>query len=198
MSDRDRERPKKSWREIDAQRDGTRRSSPRPEDSRSTASADRASKQYRAELDALFAKGEVGKLAEKLAQPVRQPPGLVDAPRPKGAPEPQAAEPEKPVDDPRAVLRKKILTALGRDEISRAVDRYVKAHGLPRDFEVLEQALEHVKEDRVTEALQTLESMLAREKPKRSRTLAGKLRLLEETAGDAELRAFAARVRAML
>src|SRR6185503_2023692 len=46
VSDRDRERPKKSWREIDAQRDGTRRSSPRPEDARSTASADRASKQY--------------------------------------------------------------------------------------------------------------------------------------------------------
>lgn len=195
MSDRDRERPKKSWREIDAQRDGARGSSPHPTDARSAAAADRASKQHRAALDALFEKGEVGKLAEKLIAPSRQPPALVDAPKPKAAPAP---EPEKAPEDPRATLRKKILTALGRDEISRAVDRYVKAHGMPRDFEVLEQALEHLKEDQVTLALTTLDSLLDREKPKRSRTLAGKLRLLEETSGSSDLSELAARVRAKL
>lgn len=199
MADRD-DRPKKSWREIDAQRDGARRSEPRPERGRSQAAEERASKQYRAELDALFEKGEVGKLAEKMISPARQPPALVDPPlKPAKAPEPPPeAKPADKGDDPRAVLRKKILTALGRDEISRAFDRYVKAHGLPRDFELLEQALEHVKDERVMEVLATLDSMLERDKPKRSRTLAGKLRFLEETSGDPELRAHAARVRARL
>src|SRR5438445_10893190 len=71
MSERDRgDRPKKSWRELDAQRD---RAGPRPArgEGGNRAHKDgmdaRASKQYRAALDALFEKGEVGKLAEKLS-----------------------------------------------------------------------------------------------------------------------------------
>ena len=91
-----------------------------------------------------------------------------------------------------------MIEALARDEISRAVDKYVKAHGWPNDFEVLEQALEHNKDERIGEALGVLESMLERgEKPKRSRTLVGKLRFIEETS-DGELRDQAARIRAKL
>src|SRR6478672_11045591 len=67
MSERDRgDRPKKSWRELDAQRGKPRPSRDERGDSRSSGMDARASKQYRAALDALFAKGEVGKLAEKL------------------------------------------------------------------------------------------------------------------------------------
>ena len=69
---------------------------------------------------------------------------------------------------------------------------------VPDDFEVLEQALEHQKPERVAEALNVLDTLLSREKPKRSRTLAGKLRFLEETSDDAELRTSAARIRAKL
>ena len=58
-----------------------------------------------------------------------------------------------PKEDGRAALRKKVIEALGRDEISRAIDRYVKAHGWPNDFEILEQALEHNKTDKQTEAM---------------------------------------------
>src|SRR5262245_39197565 len=112
--DRDRDRPKKSWREVDAQRDRSR-SPTEPSRQPGPSSSDRASKQYRAALDALFAKGEVGKLAEKLAAPTRSEP----AP-PKAQTSPAPAPPK---EDPRAVLRKKILAAVGRDEISRAVDR---------------------------------------------------------------------------
>jgi hypothetical protein len=231
MSERDRgDRPKKTWRERDAMR-----GQPRPErndrDSRSSSGSGgmdaRASKQYRAALDALFEKGEVGKLADKLTPngPRLDPHDLVrggtgrpnDAPAMSGAGSstsapaaaasappaeraqkaPPAAPPPPAKDDPRAVLRKKVLEALGRDEISRAVDRYVKAHGWPSDFEILEQALEHNKPERQTEAMATLEKLLERDKPKRSRSLAGKLRFIEETS-DGDLRDQAARIRAKL
>src|SRR5581483_3217259 len=76
----DRDRPKKSWREIDAGRDRAGGSARTPGGPRPGPSADRSSKQYRAALDALFEKGEVGKLAEKLS-----------APPPRSTPTPPAA-----------------------------------------------------------------------------------------------------------
>jgi hypothetical protein len=230
MSERDRgDRPKKSWRELDAMR-GKPRPARDERDSRSSGMDSRASKQYRAALDALFEKGEVGKLAEKLTPggPRLDPADLVrggtgrsggDAPAMSGAgsgtppaataapatartpakaPPPAAPSPAaQQKEDARSVLRKKVLEALGRDEISRAIDRYVKAHGWPNDFEILEQALEHNKPERQTEAMAALEKLLEREKPKRSRTLAGKLRFIEETS-DGDLRDHAARIRAKL
>src|SRR5438270_1961674 len=70
MSERDRgDRPKKSWRELDAARNKPRPARDERGDSRSSGMDARASKQYRAALDALFEKGEVGKLAEKLSGP---------------------------------------------------------------------------------------------------------------------------------
>ena len=230
MSERDRgDRPKKSWRELDANRGKPRPSRDERGDSRSSGMDARASKQYRAALDALFAKGEVGKLADKLTPggPRLDPQDLLrggsgrgpDTPAmsgagsgsstaaPTGAPTttperapakaPAPAPAPPPKDDPRSVLRKKVIEALGRDDISRAVDRYVKAHGWPNDFEVLEQALEHNKPERQTEAMEALGKLLEREKPKRSRTLAGKLRFIEETS-DGDLRDHAARIRAKL
>jgi hypothetical protein len=200
MSERDRgDRPKKSWRELDNMRDKPRASSPRPEQGQSRAQEERASKAYRAQLDALFERGEVGKFAEKMVQSRSDAPAGPAPPMPAPKKPEPAAAPEPPKeDDPRSVLRKKIMTAIGRDEISRAVDKYVKAHGMPRDFEVLEQALEHNKTDRQAEAMDQLDKLLAREKPKRSRTLAGKLRFIEETSDSSDLREQAARIRAKL
>jgi hypothetical protein len=195
--DRDRDRPKKSWREVDAQRDrsggGARPGEPR----QSPKQSEVASKQYRAQLDALFAKGEVGKFAEKLSG---GPPSLRSDPPKPAAPAPQAAPepPPPPKEDPRAVLRKKLVEAIGRDDISRAFDRYLKAHGMPGDFELLEQGLEHNKSEKQLEVLAALEKLLEREKPKRSRTLVGKLRFIEETSSDDDLCVTAARIRARL
>ncbi|MGZ3406795.1 MAG: hypothetical protein ACXVAN_10165 [Polyangia bacterium] len=236
MSERDRgDRPKKSWRELDAARGKPRPSRDERGDSRSGGMDARASKQYRAALDALFEKGEVGKLAEKLSggpgsaridphELVRGTQRGGDAPAMSGAGSSgstgasssgsaagsaapgseraatkaaPAPPPPPPKEDARAPLRKKVMEALGRDEISRAIDRYVKAHGWPNDFEILEQALEHNKADRQTEAMGQLEKLLEREKPKRSRSLAGKLRFIEETS-DGDLRDQAARIRAKL
>jgi hypothetical protein len=242
MSERDRgDRPKKSWREMDAARDRPR--PPRDDRGREPARPGtgggmdaRASKQYRAALDALFEKGEVGKIAEKLSggpgasrvDPVDVVHGRSTAPaseRPSPASERSSvserpgsgergsggsdrepassartpAPPPPPAkEDGRAAMRKKIIEALGRDEISRAIDRYVKALGWPNDFEILEQALEHNKAERQAEAMEQLDKLLAREKPKRSRTLAGKLRFIEETSDSSDLREQAARIRAKL
>lgn len=215
MSERDRgDRPKKSWRELDQQRGRPR--PPRSEDRPRPDGMDaRASKQYRAALDALFDKGEVGKLAEKLSggggrlDPLdvvrnthRPPPAEPAAATPpateREAIAPKTAPTPSPKEDGRAALRKKVVEALGRDEITRAVDRYVKAHGWPRDFEVLEQALEHSKPDRQGEAMAQLDQLLQRERPKRSRTLVGKLRFIEETSDSPELRQQAALLRAKL
>src|SRR5262245_60177691 len=129
MGDRDRDRPKKSWRDVDKQRDGSRSSSPpRPQNAASQAQQDRASKSYRAQLDALFERGELGKFAEKITQSRGD--SVLGPPMPAKKPEAPAAPAEPPppaapaAEDPRAVLRKKIVTAIGREEISRAVDKY--------------------------------------------------------------------------
>ena len=87
---------------------------------------------------------------------------------------------------------------MGRDEITRAVDRYLKQHPLPADFEVLEQALEHRKPERVSETLTALGTLLDREKPKRSRALVGKLRFLIETSYDTDIKQASERVLAKL
>ncbi len=189
----DRERPKKSWREIDAGRSGTRGPA-RPE----PAADAKASKAHRATLDALFAKGEVGKYAEKLglggATKTSEPALAKAAPPP---PDPEA-EARAERDAERQVLRKKILEGTTRDTVGRTFDRYCKAYGMPKDWELLERGLEHPREDRLAEVLTEIEALLAVEKPRRVRTLDGRLRFIAETHDDVELRSRASAIRARL
>ncbi len=157
----DKPREKKSWREIDAQRDRSQQSGPRRNDDdlqRKLGDASK-SKQYRAALDALFEKGGFDKVAKALG---RGEPDEVLAPREApaaAAPATEAKEePSRPertpvvvaasappvaaakakVGEDRASLRKKIVEGVGRDEISRAVDKYLARFPLPDDWEVLE------------------------------------------------------------
>ena len=198
MGERDRaDRPKKSWRDIDSQRDrggGSRPSEDAARDRLGLPAQQRSSKQYRAALEALFDKGGVGKIAEKIEERIGPPPAGV--PSPKGPPRERVSAPA--ADENKAALRKKIVEAIGRDEVTRAVDRYLKEHPLPDDFEVLEQVIEHRKVDRQYEALEAIERLLAKDKPKRTRVLAAKLRHIEETSDEKELRETAARLRARL
>ncbi len=183
------DRSKKSWREVDSSRDRSRPFEPRRD---TGGEHPAASKQHRAALEALFARGDLGEVIEKLAPPVPEsvePRNVVAAPETKLNDE---------LQEGRVALRKKLMAAIGRDDISRAVDRYIKTHGMPTDFEMLEQALEHHKPERVTEVVAALLQLLERERPKRSRTLQSKLRLIEETCGDAELAAQAQAARAQL
>jgi hypothetical protein len=197
------DRPKKSWKEIDALRDGARRERDRDDRKHEGGkNADRSSQQYRAALDALFEKGGFNQMADQLQrrfgnapEPTKPKPEAAAAAKPAAAA--PAPEPAKPVDDAKVVLRKKLLEALSRDDISRAFDKYAKAYGMPMDFELLEQGLEHIKPARQAEVLEALAQALERNKPKRAKTLAGKLRFIEET-GDPDLRATAAALRAKL
>lgn len=193
------DRPKKSWRELDQQRDKARSSDAAGGGPRKQAEEDRQSKQHRAQLDALFAKGGVAQLAEKM--------GLIKTST-KSAPEPQKAEaaappveekPAAPVENPKQVARKKLIESVGRPEITRSFDKYHKAFGMPDDWELLELGLEHQKEETQAEVLTALASLLEKKgAPRRSRGLASKLRFLEETAEDAEIRSAASALRSKL
>jgi hypothetical protein len=190
---RDPDRPKKSWRELDSARDKARSVGPE----RPRAEDVRASNRHRAALDALFEKGGFGKIIDVMApaKEIRKEP-IVVATEP--APQAASAGEEIPKEDSKAALRKKILEATSREAGSRAFDRYEKLYGLPRDFELLECGLEHIKPEKQVEVLGQLELLLQKEKPRRSRTLQGKLRLLQETSDVPDVASRAARIRALL
>jgi hypothetical protein len=93
----------------------------------------------------------------------------------------------------------KIREAEGREAITRAVDAFVgKYQKLPDDVEILTKCLGHRSDDRVRCTLDQLWVLVERDKPRRARTLVAQLRIIEDTHGDPEMRAQAAKVRARL
>jgi hypothetical protein len=226
--DRDRPRPKKSWREVDQMR-GKSRSGERDRDPapRPGSPAAVAQKSYRAALERAFESGTLAELARTLSRPEepRAPrPAPAEAPPPApaagdaaapadaaaAAATPAAAAPPLPAPAPvdaaavaerenRMKLIARIKESEGRDAITRAIDAFFARYPkLPDDFEVLTKALSHKDDERVAAALTAIETLLGREKPRRGRTLQGQLRFLEETHSDPEIRTRAAAVRARL
>ena len=216
------DRPKLSWREIDKRRDGSGHGPGSGGRSGLPITQEEArQKQYRATLEAAFAKGELGKLADKLnltgraapAPAAPAPPAAVTAPSASASaaaakspvPAPTAGDPGQAGDDSKAgankkknvgrlaedrpTLRKKLIEAIGRGEITRAADKFLLRFPLPDDHEVLEQLLEHERESRVGEAIARIAALLDRQHPpKRSRALCGKLRYIAETTHDVDLK----------
>lgn len=217
------DRSKMSWRDIDKRREGSSsrggpgRSSSEP---RPGSHEEHSQKQYRAALEAAFAKGELGKLADKLnisSHGPGTPPARTPTPTPtppasddstegaaagEGAPEagaeaaatPASGGPKKggkgkKVEDERLSLRRKLVEAAGRQEISRTAEKFLARYPLPDDHELLEQLLEHDKEARVREAIGRINDLIdRRQPPRRSRALIGKLKYITETTYDEELR----------
>jgi hypothetical protein len=122
------------------------------------------------------------------------------APAPTPAPAAPAPEPPRdPERENRMKLLQRIREAEGKEPISRAVDAFLARYPkLPDDFEVLGKALAHRDDDRIVDALERLEQLVQREKPRRGRTLIAQLRMLEDTHGDPDVRRRAAAVRAKL
>jgi hypothetical protein len=217
------ERPKLSWRDIDKRRDS------KSSGARSNAAADlrpgsheeHRQKQYRAALEAAFAKGELGKLADKLniSSPSNAPSFPVAAAEPAAsesgsensiptdaapadasanaaakagvaaAASPAKSGGRKKVEDEKLTLRRKLVEAAGRQEISRAAEKYLARYPLPDDHELLEQLLDHERESRAREAIGRIADLIERRQPpRRSRALCGKLRYIIETTSDSELR----------
>lgn len=217
MSDRKRDGSKLSFSDLDKLR--RERKSGRQGDVRVERAADAgAQKSYRAALEKAFDSGRLAEFAATL-QRSRDP---VAQPRPRGKepevderlvaqptttqaePEAQAVSPppRQPVDPERAERRKlagKITDAEAADELVRAVDRYLERfQELPRDLDVLEKALSHPRSDVVRHALERIDVLVSKQKPRRSRSLSVQLSILEETHGDADVRALAAQIRAAL
>lgn len=222
------DRPKLSWREIDKRRDGSGHApSGGGRHGLPITQEEARQKQYRATLEAAFAKGELGKLADKLnltgraaAAPAPAAPPAVTTAASVAAPAKSAASPapgtasgsptnptppatasddgkagaakKKNVGrlaEDRVTLRKKLIEAIGRGEITRAADKFLLRFPIPDDHEVLEQLLEHERESRVGEAIARIAYLLDRQHPpKRSRALCGKLRYIVETTHDGELK----------
>jgi hypothetical protein len=169
MSD---ERPKKSWRDIDKARESSsHRREERPAKSNPRAAS--AQKQYRAALDRLFDTGEAGKLLGKVA-----------------------ATPPK--EDSKLAKVRALRDAIGRDDISKAVDALLALGPLPPEEEVLTQAIEHRDEEKVRMALSLLLGWLDKNRPRRQATLKARLAGLVDNASHEETRDLARQVLARL
>src|SRR5215471_20083160 len=200
----DDDRPKKSWREIDSKRDRSQHRGPSEKREDSPFGGGRKGEQrqktYRSQLDRLFESGGIGKLVaeqekqkqEELAQKMGMRP-----PAPAAGEKP--AEPTAPpAEDGRIKKLAQVRDAIGPDQITKAVDGYLKGYPWPNDLDFLSAALEHRDEDIIREALTRLASALAAGKPRRAATLAGRLRTLEELGGDDEIRKKASELRRKL
>lgn len=182
----DRDRPKKSWRDVDRGRDKSAHRRGVDEMARRQEEAARASaetREHRNALEALFAP----KVEE--AAPVVLP---KTAARIVLAPNPNA--------DPRNAERRRLLgklaNAAGPASISRVADEFITAgFEFPEDQEIYLQLLEHVDEARVRDAIARLTRLLAGELPKRKPVLDQRLRRIEEHAEETETREAASALR---
>ncbi len=209
MSRDRRDGSKLSFSERDKQRRG---GDERREPALGAAGAGRGDKAYRAALERAFANGEVQQLAETLRRASSKPvevPGwnergalLKDKTEANAEPTPPRA-PAAPAVSAEVLEKRKLLKKVREAEdaksAARALDGYLaRFDELPKDFEILEKALGHLRQAIVVRALECLEECLAKSKPRRSRSLAMQLMILEEHHEDEEVRARAARVRASL
>ena len=173
MSD-ERERPKKSWREIDKSRESSQHRKDEPR--RETKQAVGAQKQYRATLDRLFDQGEAGKLLGKG----------------------RTTEKVEATPDSKLARIRVLRDAIGRDDISKAVDRLLEMGELPAEEEVLTQAIDHRDESKARMALEALLKWLDRNRPRRQATLKARLAGLRDNADEEETKALAKQVLARL
>jgi hypothetical protein len=167
----DDERPRKSWREIDKQKDRSqhrRDEKPVVEKKRGPGSQ----KSYRAQLDRLF---ETGKIADLVAAK-------------EGTDPAKAGE----AGENRIKMLGAIKRAMDRESITRELDAYLAKFGeLPDELDILEKALDHRKLDLQIDAMRRIDALLDREQPRRKRTMVGQLKLIRDVSGDDEAIALA-------
>jgi hypothetical protein len=156
------------------------------------AQDNRALKEHRAALEALFAPrqepepAQSGKNGKTGTGPTSKPGRIVLAPPPQS--------------DPRGVERQrllgKLLGAEGRPHITKAANEFLNAgFTFPEDQDVHLKLLEHSDEARVRDALSALGALLAGELPKRRAVLESRLRRIEEFAEEETTREAAAQLR---
>jgi hypothetical protein len=185
-----RDRQKKSWREVDRSRDSSAHRRDNQERDRrrdETARANAEAREHRNALEALFApKKEEDKVAAPTPKTAAR---IVLAPNPDA--DPRNAERRKLLD--------KVLTATGPAAISKASNEFIAAgFTYPDDQEVYLQLLEHVDEACVRDAIERLTALCAGQLPKRKPLLDQRLRRIEAHADEQATRDAAAALRRVI
>ena len=171
----DYDKPKRSWREIDRQKDSSAHRDPHQPKMNpfKQARADSASKVYKSKLDAFF-DGD-GTAPEHVRQ--------------------KLSEIEETSEEGKA--RAKALKAIKNSSTSSALDKafhaYLKKWELPPDYDILSQALNCSEERYVGMALEQIEMLLAQNRvPKRVQLLEQRLRKVKSLSDDPDQQAKAA------
>lgn len=163
MSDDERERLKRSWKEIDAMRDRSfGRPAPLPK-GHGTLKGGQA-KRYRAQLDRIFAGGG---LPEEV---MRQAPGLEKI---------EKTDRQKRIDA--------LLAATTPTEIGQAVDELLAHDPMPEDTELLVKILAHPKGKHAEAALETLIEVLDRGRPTNAGLLKSRIQTLKVMFDEPEI-----------
>ncbi|MDD5308775.1 MAG: hypothetical protein PHU25_15785 [Deltaproteobacteria bacterium] len=168
--DTDSDRPKKSWRDIDKQKD---RSLHRKEDKpafnpKSQQRADSASKVYKAKLDGFF---EGGKAPDHVRAQLKE---LEDA---------------SPEGKERVASLAAIKSATAAADVEKAVAAYVARWELPPDYEILGQALLVSDEGLLGGAMDAIGvELAARHAPRRTQVLETRLRRIITLGDDPSLK----------
>lgn len=160
MSDDERERPRRSWREVDRGRDlGGRRPSAQPTNQGTLKGG--AAKRYRSQLDRIFAGG-----------------GLPDEIK-RQAPSMEGLQPSGP-----QLLIDAVLKAAEPAELGRAVDALLAAQPMPSDPELLVKILAHPKGAHARPALEQLLEVLEAGRPANARLLKTRVAALKLLVDD--------------
>jgi hypothetical protein len=167
---RDYDKPKRSWREIDSNKDrSNHRQADKPKmNPKKQALANSASKTYKAKLDAFF-DGE-GKA-----------PGHVIA-------QMESMESSSKSGKERTKALKAIVEATTSSAVNKAVAVFLKKWEFPPDFDLLGQVLTCSDEQYMEMAMKMLDEMFAENRvPKRTELLEQRLRRVKTLADDPDL-----------
>jgi hypothetical protein len=162
----DDEKPRKSWREIDKNKDRSQhRKDEKPVVERKKGPG--SQKSYRAQLDRLFETGKIADLVAAKQQGVE--PGKAEA------------------GENRVKMLGAIKRAMDRESITRELDAFMAKFGeLPDELDILEKALDHRKLTIQIDAMRRIDALLDHEQPRRKRTMMGQLKLIRDVSGDDE------------
>ena len=162
MSDRDEDRPKPSWRDIDRRRDQSRHLSGEAL-KRESPRAQRAASGYKATLDNFFEGGKAPAHVRPQLEKLDSGRSTSDLP----------------------LLTRAVRQAIGPREVEAAVNELLEhSRELPDDVDLLVQVLLHPDEEIVRDALARLDDLIARRMPKRKDLLLERLRRLETLAEE--------------
>lgn len=164
------DRPKRSWRDIDKQKDSSAHRKPDKTTmpAHKKARAESASKVYKSQLDAFFdGEGKAPKhVKEKLS----------------------SLQPESEDSKKRLKALQNIKDAKTSSAADRAVAAYLKDWELPPDFDILAQVLTCSDESYVIRAMELLREMFADNRsPKRTQVLEQRLRRVKTLCDDPDL-----------